>query len=82
MPPQLFSRSAQDMGRWTGYSEKVFHLVDKVYSSLAMDKQVLELLHEPRPRSAWKKQGRDSGNRRALLQTDKKVLELLPPNRV
>ncbi len=69
MPPRLFQRSAQDMGRWTGYSEKVFGLVDKVYLS-SLNQQELKLMTEPRPRKAWKNQARDSGNRWALVWID------------
>jgi hypothetical protein len=72
MPPQLFPRSTQDMGRWTGYSDKVFCLVDRVYSS----DQSLALTPKPRTRTQWKNQG-DGGNRWALLQVDKKVLDPL-----
>lgn len=76
MPPRLFQRSAQDMGRWTGYSEKVFGLVDKVYLS-SLNQQELKLMTEPRPRKAWKNQARDSGNRWALVWIDWKVIELV-----
>jgi hypothetical protein len=76
MPPRLFLRSAQDMGRWTGYSEKVFNLVDKVYSSSSVQELKLTIT-EPRPRKAWKNQARDSGNRRALVWIDRMVVEIL-----
>jgi hypothetical protein len=79
MPSQIFPRSAQDMGRWTGYSEKVFCLVDKMDSSNE-GQHVLQKTCKPRPRTDWKKQARDSGNRRALLQVDRKVEELLSRN--
>ena len=69
MPPELFSRSAPDMGRWTGYSEKVFRLID-------VD-QNLGLKYKPRTRKEWKKQARDSGNRRALIRADQQALALL-----
>jgi hypothetical protein len=60
------------MGRWTGYSDKVFRMVDRVYFS----DPSLEFTHKPRTRTQWKNQG-DGGNRRALLRVDKKVLDLL-----
>lgn len=81
MPPQMFPRSAQDMGRWTGYSEKVFRLVDKMDSS-SQNQHVLRKACKPRPRKDWKNQARDSGHRRALVQIDRKVEELLSRKRV
>ena len=79
MPSQIFPRSAQDMGRWTGYSEKVFCLVDTMDPS-NQSQHVLWKTSKPRPRTDWKKQARDSGNRRALLQVDRKVEELFSRN--
>lgn len=75
----MFPRSAQDMGRWTGYSEKVFRLVDKMDSS-GQGQHVLRKTSKPRPRKDWKKQARDSGHRRALVQIDRKVEKLLSRN--
>lgn len=80
MPPQIFPRCAQDMGRWTGYSEKVFQLIDRLDSSDPSDNQgqhVLRKTCKPRPRKDWKKQARDSGNRRALVHIDRQVEALL-----
>jgi hypothetical protein len=75
MPPQIFPRSAQDFGRWTGYSEKVFCLVDKMDS---LDQgHVLRKASKPRHRKDWRNQARDGGNRRALIKVDRKVEEFL-----